>query len=127
MSSFEAGKEHTIELECDLWPEISYVKQASGENDGYKKLKISAVKPTIDMDKYNSVKQNILERYKSLEDTGVEHASEAGDVVVVNMKVSNHSVGLCIYVLYVCKCVCINMYVYIFACMICACMSARGL
>lgn len=101
MCSFEAGKDHTIQLECDLWPEISYVKQASGKNDGYKNLQISAVKPTIDMDKYNSVKQNILERYKSLEDAGVDHASEAGDVVVVNMKVYTIFLLVCILFAYI--------------------------
>jgi FKBP-type peptidyl-prolyl cis-trans isomerase (trigger factor) len=85
--TFEAGNPHTIELECDLWPDITYGKQVSGTNDGYNKLKIQVVKPQIDMQKYDSVKKNILERYKELEDTPAGTEATVGDVVLVNMKV----------------------------------------
>ena len=85
--SFTAGQPHTIELECDLWPEIEYKKQATGTNDGYKGLKITATKPNVDKEKYEQVKKNILERYKVLEDTPAGTVSASGDVVLVNMKV----------------------------------------
>ena len=84
---FSAGKEHTISIECDLWPDIIYGKQKSGANDGYKKLKLEVVRPNIDMEKYESVKANILERYKELEDTKVGTPAQTGDVVIVNMLV----------------------------------------
>ena len=86
--SFTAGQPHTIELECDLWPEIEYKKQATGANDGYKGLKITVTRPNIDNDKYEQVKKNILERYKVLEDTPAGTLSASGDVVLVNMKVT---------------------------------------
>lgn len=86
--SFTAGQPHTIELECDLWPDIEYKKQASGTNDGYRGLKITATKPKIDDEKYEQVKKNILERYKVLEDTPAGTVSASGDVVLVNMKVT---------------------------------------
>lgn len=85
--SFNAGQPHTIELECDLWPEIEYKKQASGTNDGYRGLKIDVTRPIVDKEKYEQVKKNILERYKELEDTPAGTVSSTGDVVVVNMKV----------------------------------------
>jgi hypothetical protein len=48
------------------------------------------VKPTIDMEKYESVKKNILERYKDVEEMPMGYTAQAGDIVLVNMKVLYH-------------------------------------
>jgi hypothetical protein len=80
-ASFMAGKPHIMDIECDLWPEISY----TGEG-GYKNLVVTAVSSTIDMEKYEQVKQNIRERYKELAVTPVGYAAQLGDVIVANMR-----------------------------------------
>ena len=80
-ASFMAGKPHIMDIECDLWPEITY----TGEG-GYKNLVVTAVTSTIDMEKYEQVKQNIRERYKELTVTPVGYAAQLGDVIVANMK-----------------------------------------
>jgi Bacterial trigger factor protein (TF) len=80
-ASFMAGKPHIMDIECDLWPEISY----TGEG-GYKNLIVTAVSSTIDMEKYEQVKQNIRERYKELAVTPAGYAAQLGDVIVANMR-----------------------------------------
>ena len=52
VDSFTSGKPHTIEIECDLWPEISY-------GSGYKGLKVTATRVDVDTEKYDAVKKNI--------------------------------------------------------------------
>jgi trigger factor len=79
--SFMAGKEHIMEIECDLWPEINY----TGDK-GYKGLVVEAISSAIDMEKYEQVKQNIRERYKELTITPLGYAAQLGDVIVANMK-----------------------------------------
>lgn len=76
--SFTSGKPHTIEIECDLWPEISY-------GSGYKGLQVTATKVDIDTEKYDAVKKNIKERYKELSPTEAGYAAQMGDVIVANM------------------------------------------
>lgn len=80
-ASFMAGKPHIMDIECDLWPEITY----TGEG-GYKNLQVTAVSSTIDMEKYEQVKQNIRERYKELAMTPAGYAAQMGDVIVANMR-----------------------------------------
>jgi len=80
-ADFKAGEPHNIEIECDLWPEISY----NGVN-GYKGLKATVVKSDFDYEKYESVKQNIRERYKITTVTPTGYTASKGDVVKVNMK-----------------------------------------
>ena len=77
--TFTAGKPHTIEIECDLWPEITYA-------GGYKNMEVTVNASPIDMEKYEQVKQNIRERYKELTDTPPGKAAEMGDVLIANMK-----------------------------------------
>lgn len=79
-AKFIAGKPHVLDIECDLWPEISY----SGPN-GYKGLKCTVVKNKGDDAKYEAVKKSIMERYKVLTDTPSGYAATMGDVVVANM------------------------------------------
>lgn len=81
--AYTAGKPHVIEIECDIWPDITY----SGEN-GYKGLKITVTKSDVDIEKFEKVKKSILERYRILTPTDATHVAKAGDIVVVNMRVS---------------------------------------
>lgn len=74
------GSPHTIEVECDLWPTITY----SGP-DGYKGMKITVVKEKLDFDKYEKVKSSIMERYKVLEDTTNGYQAQLGDVLIADM------------------------------------------
>jgi len=78
---FTAGSPHTFEVECDLWPNISY-----GKNDGYKGLSLTVTKGKFDGEKYDKVKLSIQERYKILTSTPVGYAAKHGDVVIANMK-----------------------------------------
>ena len=78
VDSFTSGKPHTIEIECDLWPEISY-------GAGYKGLHVTATKVNIDTQKYDAVKNNIMERYKELTPTEAGYTAKMGDVIVANM------------------------------------------
>lgn len=75
------GKPHTVKIECDLWPTITY----SG-SDGYKGLSVTVNKNPEDKDKMEKVKTSIKERYKKLEDTPLGYSAKLGDVVVGNMK-----------------------------------------
>jgi FKBP-type peptidyl-prolyl cis-trans isomerase (trigger factor) len=59
-----SGKPHVIEIECDLWPEITY----AGEK-GYKGLKVTVTANPVDTEKLEKVKNNIRERYKELSTT----------------------------------------------------------
>ena len=47
--TFTAGKPHTIEIECDLWPEITYA-------GGYKNMEVTVNAAPIDMEKYEQVR-----------------------------------------------------------------------
>lgn len=77
---FTGGKPHVVDIECDLWPEITY----SGTN-GYKGLKVTASKSDIDLEKYEKVKKSILERYKVQGPTDASYVAAMGDVVVGSM------------------------------------------
>jgi len=77
---YEAGKPHVLEIECDLWPEITY----GGEN-GYKGLKCVATKNAGDESKYEAVKKSIMERYKVMTPQAYEYKAQMGDVVSANM------------------------------------------
>jgi trigger factor len=79
VDSFTAGKPHNIEIECDLWPDISY------GTPGYKGLKVEAMKVEGDNSKYEAVKNSIRERYKVLQVTPADYAATMGDVVIANM------------------------------------------
>ena len=79
-ASFMAGKSHIMDIECDLWPEITYSK------DGYKNLVVTAVNSSVDQEKCEQVKQNIRERYKELAPTPAGYAAKLGDVIVANMR-----------------------------------------
>lgn len=46
-----AGVPHTIDIECDLWPEISY----GGTADGYKGLTVTVVQDPQELDKIEKV------------------------------------------------------------------------
>lgn len=78
VEKFTSGKPHTITVECDLWPEISY-------GSGYKGLTAKAVKVEQDDSKANAVKKNIMERYKDLSPEGPTYEAQMGDVVTANM------------------------------------------
>ena len=78
-AAFSAGKPHSIEIECDLWPEINY-----GSDRGYKGLKCSAIKVIEDTSKFDAVKKNIMERYKVLTPS-MGRAAEMGDVLTASM------------------------------------------
>jgi len=80
--SFVAGMEHTIDIECDLWPTIMY----KGDSTGYKGLEVTVTKGEIDLEKFDKVKQSIQERYKVLSPTPQGYAAKMGDVVVANMR-----------------------------------------
>lgn len=77
---FTGGKPHTVDIECDLWPEMTY----SGAT-GYKGLKVTASKTEIDIEKYEKVKRSIMERYKVQGPTDASYAATMGDVVVGSM------------------------------------------
>jgi len=79
---FVAGETHTIDIECDLWPEINY----GGEN-GYKGLKITVSKVDFNVERYEQVKKTIMEKYKTLSPTPLGYAAKMGDVVAGNMQV----------------------------------------
>ena len=79
---FVAGETHTIDIECDLWPQITY----EGEN-GYKGLKISVNKVSFNVERFDQVKKSIQEKYKILTPTPLGYAAMMGDVVVGNMQV----------------------------------------
>ena len=81
--AYNPGKPHIIDIECDIWPEITF-----STPNGYKGLKVNAVKSDFDVEKYEQVKKSILERYKILTPTEASHAARLGDVVVANMRVS---------------------------------------
>jgi hypothetical protein len=51
VSDFVSGSAHTIEVECDLWPEILY----SGEG-GYKGLSVEVVRDKADEEKKEKVR-----------------------------------------------------------------------
>lgn len=80
-AEFNAGKPHTMAVECDLWPTIEY----SGEG-GYKGITVTVTKKTVDQAKLEKVKSSIKERYKLVEDTPVGYAAKMGDIVVGNMQ-----------------------------------------
>lgn len=77
---FKAGEPHVIDIECDLWPEITY-----GSDRGYCGLECTAVKNNFDAEKYESVKQNIRERYKVVSVSPPGTAAAMGDVVKASM------------------------------------------
>mmetsp|Transcript_15459 Transcript_15459/g.25754 ORF Transcript_15459/g.25754 Transcript_15459/m.25754 type:complete len:527 (+) Transcript_15459:107-1687(+) len=79
--AFKSGEPHTIDVECDLWPEINYTN-----GDGYKGLTVTVVKDKSDEEKVDKVKLSIRERYKVLAATPAGHAARLGDVAVVNMR-----------------------------------------
>ena len=81
-ADYKPGEPHALRVECDLWPEISY----GGKTDGYKGLTVIVKKDPIDLKKVASVKKNIQERYKQLENTPVGYSAKLGDIVVCNMK-----------------------------------------
>jgi len=78
-NTFVAGKPHSLEIECDLWPEIKY----AGEK-GYRGLKCSAIIQKEDDSKYEAVKKNIMERYKVLSPSP-DRAAQMGDVLTASM------------------------------------------
>jgi len=78
---FKAGEDHVIEIECDLWPAIKY----KGGEKGYCGLIVEVVKSVFDREKYESVKQNIRERYKITTTTPKGYAANMGDVIKANM------------------------------------------
>jgi trigger factor len=78
---FTPGKEHSFDVEVDLWPKILYGSTA----DGYKGLDVSVVKTDVDQEKYQKVKTSIKERYKVLAATPMGYAAKMGDVVVGSM------------------------------------------
>ncbi|KAJ1430471.1 trigger factor/SurA domain-containing protein [Ochromonadaceae sp. CCMP2298] len=80
VSDFVSGSAHTIEVECDLWPEILY----SGEG-GYKGLSVEVVRDKADEEKKEKVIMNIRERYKVLISTPAGYTAQLGDVAVVSM------------------------------------------
>jgi FKBP-type peptidyl-prolyl cis-trans isomerase (trigger factor) len=82
-NAFVPGKPHTLEIECDLWPEIKYGSEGA---TGYKGLKVTVQASAIDMEKYDQVKQNIRGRYKELSATPMGYAAQLGDVLTANMK-----------------------------------------
>ena len=85
-ASFQPGKEHSVDIECDLWPTISY---SNGEKDGYKRLVLTvktSPSSAADKDKLEAVKRSIRERYKVLTYTPVGYVSQVGDVVVATLK-----------------------------------------
>ena len=81
VDNFTAGKPHTLTLECDMWPDISY-----GAGAGYKGLHATAVKVEHDDSKMHAVKKNIQERYKELVPCEESYAAQMGDVVVASMR-----------------------------------------
>jgi len=81
-NDFAPGKPHTIDLECDLWPEIQY----NGPN-GYKGISVTVAKDqSVDAAKQEAVKKSIRERYKIITPKPAEYVAALGDIVVVNMK-----------------------------------------
>lgn len=79
---FTPGKEHSFDVEVDLWPKILY----GSSSDGYKGLVVSVAKVDVDQDKYEKVKNSIKERYKVLTSTPMGYAAKMGDVIVGSMK-----------------------------------------
>lgn len=75
------GKNHVVEVRCDLWPEITY--SAPQE---YKGLQVTVAKSAEDIAKKDRVKLNIRERYKQLTPTAPSYQAQAGDVLTVNMQ-----------------------------------------
>eukprot|EP01040_Poterioochromonas_malhamensis_P007720 gene7720-8338_t len=78
---FNPGKNHVVEVRCDLWPEITY--SAPQE---YKGLQVTVAKSAEDIAKKDRVKLNIRERYKQLTPTAASYQAQAGDVLTVNMQ-----------------------------------------
>lgn len=78
---FVAGQPHLIDVECDLWPKMTY-----GAPDGYKGLKCTVKRTDFDTDKYEQVKMSIRERYKIQTATPMGYAAQSGDVIKANMK-----------------------------------------
>lgn len=78
---FAAGKPHFVEVECDLWPDITY----NGDK-GYKGLSVTVSKPNVDKDKFEQVKNSIRGRYKIMTPMPSDYTASAGDVCTVNMK-----------------------------------------
>lgn len=78
---FTPGKPHTIDLECDLWPEIKY-----NGPDGYKGISVTVAKDqSVDDTKKEAVKKSIRERYKIISPKPAEYVAALGDIAVVNM------------------------------------------
>jgi len=80
-NKFDAGKPHAIDIECDLWPKITY-----GGEKGYKGLEITVESSKIDSEKYEQVKNSIRGRYKITADTASDYSAQLGDVIVANMQ-----------------------------------------
>ena len=95
-ASFMAGKSHIMDIECDLWPEITYDREG-----GYKNLVITAVNSSVDKEKCEQVKQNIRERYKEYSPTPAGYKAQIGDTVVVNMK-GNYIIHYTLFFLFLC-------------------------
>lgn len=86
-AELQPGKPHVIDIECDLWPKITY-------GEGYKGLKVQVVRDAGDEGKIEKVQKNIKERYKILTSKPMGAAAEMGDVVVVNMNGKHHTLQL---------------------------------
>jgi len=80
--SFTPGTQHTIQIEVDLWPKITY----NGNKDGYKGLSVTVSKAQVDTEKLQKVKDSIRERYKILTPCPVGYSAKMGDVLMANMK-----------------------------------------
>ena len=76
---FTAGKPHSLEIECDLWPQITY----NGAT-GYNGLKCTATKVKGDNTKFEAVKKNILEKYKVVSPDPTR-AAQLGDILTASM------------------------------------------
>ncbi len=93
--SFVAGQEHSVDIECDLWPDIQYSaspglgsnsEDSSMSSTGYRGLVVSVRKTAEDREKLEKVKHSILEKYQVLSDTAPGHQAMLSDVLRINMQ-----------------------------------------
>jgi trigger factor len=86
-SSFAAGEPHSLEIECDLWPEITYGRATGKDNErGYRGLCVTVPKSLVDNEKMETVKSNIRERYQVNTAAAPGYAAVMGDLVKANMR-----------------------------------------
>ncbi|CAB9517986.1 Trigger factor [Seminavis robusta] len=87
VESFQPGEDLTIQVKCDVWPEIVWKESDTPDKAVYKGLKGSYSRKPFDQAKMDKALDDLKERYASLEKiTDDSHTLQMGDACTVNME-----------------------------------------